>query len=182
MISNYGPQTRVCVIAYLDTLALRQADPWLLLADDEHITFTGGERVVDSIFDMYDIEAPVVAFTMSDDTNTTHVATTSHHCDDAGVKANEVADLAGSEIDFDCVVNLDSGVWITDPRPQSVYCNISNQTLVQRLIEDATYVRASCVTKNGIPPRPSCTLLTLPNLYSASALSIRWTVKRPLVS
>jgi hypothetical protein len=183
MVNIKESQTQSCSIAYLDTFALWQTDPWLLLANDEHIAFTGGERVVDSIFDVNDIEAPVVALTMSDNTNTAHIATTSYHCDDTSVKANEVANLAGSKIDLDCVVDLDSGIWVTDPRPPSVYCNISNQTLVQRLIDTgATYVRASCVTKNGIPPRPSCTLLTLPNLYSASAVSMRWTVKRPLVS
>ena len=176
-LENYQQQIRhnqLCFIAYLDTLALRQTDPWLLLANDEDVALAGSERVVDGIFDVDDVETSVVALTMSDDTNTTHVATTSHHCNDASVEANEVGNLASGKIDLDCVVDLDGGIWVADPRPPSAYCDISNQTLVQRLIDtSATYVRASCVTKNGIPPRPSCTLLTLPNLYSASAASIR---------
>src|SRR5436190_2201060 len=131
---------------------------------------------------MYDVEAAIVALTMGDDTNTTHVATTGHHCNNTSVKANEVGDLTGSNVDLDCVIDLNGRVWVANPTTPSVYSHISNQTLVQRLTEDATYVRASCVTKNGIPPRPSCTLLTLHNLYSASAASMRWTVKRPLVS
>lgn len=57
-----------------------------------------------------------------------------------------------------------------------------NQSLVQRLKDGRTHVLASCVTKNGIPPRPSWTRLTLPSLYSASSAWMRWTVKRPLVS
>ena len=63
--------------------------------------------------------------------------------------------------------------------------NISHQIMVQRLTDAAalsTHVRASCVTKNGMPPLPSWTRLTLPSLYSASSEEMRWTVKRPLVS
>ena len=173
----------MCFIAHLDTFALRQTDPWLLLANNEDVALTGGKRIIDGIFDVDDCETSIVALTMSDDTNTAHIAATSHHCNDTGVKANGVGNLAGGEIDLDCVVDLDSGIWVADPRPPSVCCDISNQTLVQRLIDtSATYVRASCVTKNGIPPRPSCSLLALLNLYSASAASIRCTVKRPLVS
>jgi hypothetical protein len=64
----------------------------------------------------------------------------------------------------------------------------SNHNLVQRLNDaernknSTTHVLASCVTKNGIPPLPNCTRLTLPNLYSASSPEMRCTVKRPLVS
>jgi hypothetical protein len=173
MISNNELQIRLSIVAYLDTFSFWQTDPWLFLTDDEHIAFTGGERVVDSILDMYDIEAAIVALTMGDDANTTHVATARYHRDNTSVKANEVGNLAGSNIDLDCVTDLNGRVWVANPTPPSVCSHISNQTLVQRLIEDATYVRASCVTKNGIPPRPSCTLLTLPSLYSASAASIR---------
>jgi hypothetical protein len=55
----------------LDTLALGEGDPGLLLADDEDVALTGG-----------------------DDTNTTHVTTTSGHGDHTSVEADEVLDLA----------------------------------------------------------------------------------------
>jgi len=98
----------------LNTLALGQTDPWLLLANDEHVALAGGERVVDSILDVDNIETSIVALTVSNDTNTTHIATTSHHGDDAGVKANEVGDLASGKVDFDRVIDLDCGIWVTD--------------------------------------------------------------------
>ena len=183
MVSMYETRSWLRFTAHLDTFALRQTNPRLLLANDEDVALSCGERVVDSIFDVHDSETSVVALTMSDDTDTAHVATTSHHCNDTSVETDEVGDLAGGEVDLDCIVDLDNGIWVTDPKPPSVYGDISHQTLVQRLIDtSATYVRASCVTKNGTPPRPSCTLLTLPSLYSASPASMRWTVKRPLVS
>jgi hypothetical protein len=57
--------------AELDTLALRQADPGLLLADDEDVALTGGELVVNSILNVDDVETSVVALTVGNDTNTT---------------------------------------------------------------------------------------------------------------
>jgi hypothetical protein len=43
---------------------------------------------------VHDVEASVVALTVGDDTNTTHVATTSGHGDHTGVEVDEVLDLA----------------------------------------------------------------------------------------
>lgn len=55
----------------LDTLALGQTDPRLLLADDENVALTGRELVVNSVLDVDDVEASIVALTVSDNTNTT---------------------------------------------------------------------------------------------------------------
>lgn len=63
---------------------------------------------------MDDIETTVVVLTVSDHTNTTHVATTSDHDDAAGIEGDELSDLAGLEVDLDSVVDLDSGVGVTD--------------------------------------------------------------------
>lgn len=78
----------------LDTLALRQGDPRLLTTDDEDVRLASGELVVDGVLDVDNVEASVVALTMSDDTYTSHVASTSRHGDHAGVEADEVLDLA----------------------------------------------------------------------------------------
>ena len=96
----------------LDTLALRQRDPWLLLSDDasrslviapqttgtssnlHDVGLTSGELVVNSVLDVDNVEASVVALTVGDDTNTTHVTTTSGHGDHTSVEADEVLDLA----------------------------------------------------------------------------------------
>jgi len=78
----------------LDTLALGEGDPGLLTADDEDVALTGGELVVDGVLDVDNVEASVVALTVGDDTDTTHVATTSSHGDHTSIEADEVGDLA----------------------------------------------------------------------------------------
>lgn len=119
----------------LDTLALGEGDPGLLLADDENVALTGGELVVNGVLDVDDVEATIVTLTVGDDTNTTHVTTTSGHGDDTSVETDEVGDLAcwnvsascsvvssaaslliltGGQVDLDGVVDLDSGVGETD--------------------------------------------------------------------
>jgi hypothetical protein len=99
---------------YLDTLALGQGDPGLLLADDEHVGLAGSEGVVNGILDVQDVETTVVALTVGDDTDTTHVTTTDGHGDDTGVEADEVNDLAGGNVNLDGVVDLDGGVGVAD--------------------------------------------------------------------
>lgn len=98
----------------LDTLALGQGDPGLLLANDENVALTGGESVVNGVLDVDNVEASVVALTVGDDTNTAHVTTTSDHGDGASVELDEVGDLAGGKLDLDGVVDLDQGVRVTD--------------------------------------------------------------------
>jgi len=60
------------------------------------------------------VETTVVALTVGDDTNTTHVTTTSGHGDGAGVELDEVGDLASGKVDLDGVVDLDERVRVTD--------------------------------------------------------------------
>lgn len=98
----------------LDTLALGQGDPRLLLADDENVALTGGEAVVDGVLDVDNVEATIVTLTVGDDTNTTHVTTTSDHGNGAGVELDEVGDLASGEVNLDGVVDLDQGVGVAD--------------------------------------------------------------------
>lgn len=104
----------------LDTLALRQRDPGLVLANDENVALTGSEAVVNGILDVDDVETTVVALTVSDDTNTTHVTTTSNHNNGAGVELNEVGDLASGELNLDSVVDLDQRVRVADARELSL--------------------------------------------------------------
>lgn len=117
----------------LDTLALWQRDPWLLLSNDtarlsalqsgsvnrqrnlHDVGLTSGELVVNSVLDVDNVEASVVALTVGDDTNTTHVTTTSDHDNDTSVELDEVGDLASGKVDLDGVVDLDGGVGVTDP-------------------------------------------------------------------
>jgi hypothetical protein len=127
------------------------------------VGLTSGELVVNSVLQVDNVEASVVALTVSDDTNTTHVATTGDHHDHAGIELDEVGDLASRQVNLDRVVDLDGGVGVTDPTHYLASCITSpdpgrmpgergfpqtpSPHLGQRLIEAGTYVRASCVTK-----------------------------------
>jgi hypothetical protein len=106
---------------YLDTLALRQTDPWLLLANDEDVALPSCELVVDGVLDVDNVEASIMSLTVSDDTNTTHVATTSDHSDHTGIEGDKVGNLASSDINLDGVVDLDCWVWVSDTTCPSVY-------------------------------------------------------------
>lgn len=63
---------------------------------------------------MDDIEASVMSLAMSDNTNTTHIATTSDHGDHASIEVDEVLDLPGRKVNFDGIVHLDGGIWVTN--------------------------------------------------------------------
>lgn len=98
----------------LDTLALGQGNPGLLLTDDENVGLAGGEGVIDGIFDVDDRETTLVDLTVGDNTDTTHVTTTDGHGDNTSVEADEVDNLAGGDINLDGVVDLDGRVGVAD--------------------------------------------------------------------
>lgn len=98
----------------LDTLALGQGDPGLVLTDDEDVGLAGGEGVVNSVLDVDDVETTIVALTVGNDTDTTHVTTTGGHGDNTSVELDEVGDLASGNVDLHGVVDLDGGVGVTD--------------------------------------------------------------------
>lgn len=123
------------ICAYLDTLALGQTDPWLLLANDEDVVLSGSERVVNGVLDVDNVETTVVAFSVGDDTNTTQVTTTNDHGDHTSVELDEVGDLSCGEVDLDCVVDLDGRVGVSDPiNPYQHFVScLSDHILAQRL-------------------------------------------------
>lgn len=63
---------------------------------------------------MDDIETSIVSLTVGDNTDTSHVATTSDHGEASGIESDEFGDLAGLELDLDGVVDADSWVWVAD--------------------------------------------------------------------
>lgn len=63
---------------------------------------------------MDDVETTIVTLTVSDDTNTTHVATTGSHSNGASVELDEVGNLASGKLDLHGVVDLDGGVRVAD--------------------------------------------------------------------
>jgi hypothetical protein len=87
-----------------------------------NVGLTSGELVVNSVLQVDNVEASVVALTVSDDTNTTHVTSTGDHDDHTSVELDEVGDLASGEVDLDGVVDLDGWVRVTNATPNiSIY-------------------------------------------------------------
>lgn len=111
---------RMAFCAYLDTFALGQTDPWLLLSDNENVRLAGSERVVYGVLDVDNVETSIVAFPMRDHTNTAHVTTTSDHSDNTSIESNEVGDFAGRQIDLHGIVDLDRWVGVSNPTPASI--------------------------------------------------------------
>jgi len=97
-----------------NTFALGQGNPrFVTLTNDKHIRHTGGELAIKHILDMNDLKTTDMAFTVSDNTNTAHVATPSDSGDVADFKLDKLGNLPGFEVELDGVVNPDQGVRIT---------------------------------------------------------------------
>jgi hypothetical protein len=105
----------------LDTLALGQTDPWLFLANDEDVAFSGCEGVVNGILDVDNVETTIVSLTVSDDTDTTHVTTTCNHGDHTSVEPDEIGNLASGEVQLDRIVDLDGRVGESDTIDPSAF-------------------------------------------------------------
>jgi len=117
LVASNGVRTTAVTLfsnRQLNTLALWQGDPWLLMTDDEDIALTGSERVVYGVLDVDNVETSIVTLTVGNDTNTTHVATTSSHGNDTSVELNEVGNLSGCKVDLYSVVNLDGWVRVSN--------------------------------------------------------------------
>ena len=98
----------------LDTLALGQRDPGLLATNDEDVALTGSEGVVKGVLEVDDAETTIMALTVGDNTDTTHVTTTGDHGEGTRVKLDEVGDLARLEVNLDSVVDLDERVGVAN--------------------------------------------------------------------
>jgi hypothetical protein len=99
----------------LDTLLLGKRDPGLVtLANDENVGHTGSELTVKGILNVDNFETTNVTFTVDDDTNTTHVTSSSNHADVTNFELDEVGDLGGLNIITDGVVSLDQRIGVTD--------------------------------------------------------------------
>lgn len=171
--------------AYLNTLALWQRYPWLLSPNDKDVGESGGKCIINSILDLYNIETSIMAFSVGNYTNTAHVAATSDHGYAARIETDVFGDFAGLKVDLDCVINLDWWVWVTNTRTSRNYpplvtlllfflfCFLVSTWEAQnhrikhartREKRKETYVRASWVTKYGIPLAPSWTRRTFASL------------------
>jgi hypothetical protein len=127
-VSNSGSTTTISLLGNgeFDTLALGKGDPRLLLTDNEDVAFTGSERVVYGILNVDNVETSIVTLAMGDNTNTTHVTTTSNHGNDTGIELDVLGDLSGSKVNLDSVVDLDSWVGVTDTTSYLLVSGIGN--------------------------------------------------------
>jgi len=99
----------------LDTLALGQRYPGLsTLTNDEDVRDTGSECPIEGVFDVNDVETTDVLLLVYDNTNPSHVTTTSNHDEVASIKFDEVNDFVLLEVELHSVVDLDEGVRVTD--------------------------------------------------------------------
>ena len=101
--------------AYLNTFALGQTDPWLLPADNEDIGLTGSERIINSVLDMDNIETSIVTFAVRDHSHSSHIAPSRGHSNDSSIEADEVGDLARSQINLNSIIDLDGRIRIPNP-------------------------------------------------------------------
>jgi hypothetical protein len=113
------------------------------------VSLTSGELVVNSILQVDNVEASVVALTVSDDTNTTHVATTGDHDDHASVELDEVGDLACGEVDLDGVVDLNGRVGVADSTHILSINHRHRQTLVGCLVQKVSLLHLAQTVVNG---------------------------------
>lgn len=81
---------------------------------------------------MDNVETSVVALTVSDDTNTTHVTTTGNHDDNTSVEAGEVSDFASGNVNLHGVVDLDGRVGVADAAiiSVSIYSSTTRTLLI----------------------------------------------------
>jgi hypothetical protein len=99
----------------LNTLLLGERDPGLVtLTNDENVGHTGSELTVKGVLNVNNFETTNVTLSVNDNTNTTHVTTTSNHADVTNLELDEVSDLGGLNIITDGVVGLDQRIGITD--------------------------------------------------------------------
>ena len=69
---------------------------------------------------MNNVETTIVPLTVRDNTNTTHVASTSHHSHDTSIESDELGDLTGRQIDLDGIVDLNRRIGISDAIVSSI--------------------------------------------------------------
>lgn len=83
-----------------------------MVANAKHVADARGKRALERIFDVHNLEPPVVLFTMRNDPNSAHVASARDVGQVANLKLDNVCDLARREIQLDRVVDFDEGVGV----------------------------------------------------------------------
>ena len=72
------------------------------------LTLPGGESVSRGVLDGDDVKRSGMAITVSDDSDTANIATTSDHAEISGVQLDVIGDLSGVDINDNGVISLES--------------------------------------------------------------------------
>jgi len=86
------------------------------------------------------VEATVVALTMCDDANTTHVTTTSDHGNGTSIELDVVENFSGVQVNLDGVIDLDERIGVSDTAKSGQHATqfvkiLASPDLIQRLID-----------------------------------------------
>lgn len=84
--------------------------------------------MAEGIFDVNDIECAVVAFAVSDQTNSSQVSPSSSHNQVANIKLDEVQNLARTDIDLDRIVDADFGIRVANG--SAIVCDAVGDSLL----------------------------------------------------
>jgi hypothetical protein len=185
-LDSLGPLLGLLNNRKLNTLAARKSNPGLgALSNGEHIPHTGSKLGSCGVCHMDDVKASLMLLTMLDDTDTPSVTTTSDHDNVANVELDEFNNLPSLDINLDCVIRLDEGVWVSTDTTStlgtqtqyftSIPCRryatrdlkAKKQSIGTEMILKHNYliVRPSKVVMWGTPLSPNWAVLTLHNLY-----------------
>lgn len=77
------------------------------MVNDENVGFMGGEWVVNSIFEVDNVEIIIVMFVVGDDINMIYVMIVGNYGDGISVEFDKVFDFVSFKVDFDGVVDFD---------------------------------------------------------------------------
>ena len=122
--------------AELDTSTLGHRDPVLaVVASDENVAGTGAKVVAERVTHVDNVESSRVALTASDDTCTTHVASTSDHDLRTSVELDVLEELVLLNAVLDSVTGTDERVRVADGA--AVVCdNVRHTTCAERSLLD----------------------------------------------
>jgi len=104
-----------------------------------------------------------MTFPVHDDTDTPCVSATGHHADVSSLEFDKVHDLVGRDVNTDCVVNLDEGVWVPDG-PAVVGVEDRNVVGQHRDLQDTTQLVLCLLTSDPVDAEPALDVVDEPEV------------------
>jgi len=134
----------------LDTFTSGEGDEGLLgITNHENVGKTGGERVTTGVLDVSDLVRTGVVLNVLEDTDTSHVVSTSGENGSAVIELDNTINITSLKVKLDGVVLLDVGVGETDGA--AVVCdNIWDLVLSKNLSGDFDELEASLLSVDGV--------------------------------